>query len=85
MTDDGQAQNSCSNLAGQKGYGGDWGSYLPQFQRYRFCNVKTLSDPPSAWNVFLKTVGSHERISLSRSIKNFLVSIYIHTSLNLPQ
>ena len=29
MTDDGQAQNSCSNLAGQKGHGGDRGSYLP--------------------------------------------------------
>ena len=33
MTDDGQAQNSCSNLAGQRGHGGDRGSYLPQFQR----------------------------------------------------
>ena len=30
MTDDGQAQNSCSNLAG---HGGDRGSYLPPFQR----------------------------------------------------
>ena len=24
------------------------------FKEYRFCNVKTLSDPPSAWYVFLK-------------------------------
>ena len=31
MTDDGQAQNSCSNLAGQKGHGGDRGSYPPRF------------------------------------------------------
>ena len=28
MTDDGQAQNSCSNLAGQKGHGGRQG-FLP--------------------------------------------------------
>ena len=55
MTDDGQAQNSCSNLAGQKGHGGDRGSCTSlDFKEYRFCNVKTLSDPPSAWYVFLK-------------------------------
>ena len=51
MTDDWQAQNSCSNLAGQRGMG-ETGVFTSR--DYRFCNVKTLSDPPSAWYVFLK-------------------------------
>ena len=67
MTDVGQAQNSLhansSNLAGQKGHemGGGEGETRVltslNFTEYRFCNDKTLSDPPSAWYAFLKTIG----------------------------
>ena len=88
MTDDGQAQNSCSNLAGQKGHGRDRGSYLPRFQRVKVLQCQNFVGPALSLECVFKTLeklGSHERISLSRSIKNFLVSIYIHTSLNLPQ
>ena len=63
MTDDWQAQNSLhansSNCAGQKGHGvgggGETGVLTSlDFTEYRFCNDKTLSDPPSAWYAFLK-------------------------------
>ena len=57
MTDDGQAQNylhaNNSNCAGQMGWGGGGGERETgvltslDFTEYRFCNDKTLSDPPS--------------------------------------
>ena len=50
MTDDGQAQNSCSNLAGQKGHGGRQGFLPPSISKSNFvgpalslvCVFKTL-------------------------------------------
>ena len=54
MTDDGQAQNSSSNLAGKRGMGETGVLTSLDFKEYRFYNVKTLSAPPSAWYVFLK-------------------------------
>ena len=63
MTDDGQAQNSLhansSNCAGHGvwwwwWWGGETGVLTSlDFTVYRFCNDKTLSDPPSAWYAFL--------------------------------
>ena len=58
MTDDGQAQNSlhANSSKGQKGWVGRETGVLTSldFTEYRFCNDKTLSDPPSAWYAFLK-------------------------------
>ena len=49
MTDVGQAQNSL-----KWGGGGGETRVLTSldFTEYRFCNDKTLSDPPSAWYAF---------------------------------